>query len=370
MWMTKSLFRFCQFEDPSLINPSLEGWFILTSDGYYNPSSSATIVVDEKNVIAGNEIDNNTYTIENQLSSDTYIKVYIQQTVVNDVNPSTTEYSIPNGDTITFIHQYNEETGQYYLLDDQPCIWCSGNYTDLDYVPSGLSSGGSLRNFYYEIFDMDHDYIDNTTDPLLEFKYTASTKHIEVNPLSNSVGDLSITLSYYIIETREYTFQPETTETKTVNDFNAEHNGYTTVASEGTITYESDTQKISWDFTKPQDWVNLDRIEFGYTYTPDYYALNELYIHASPRSRKWYEFDENLGYFRSTDAVIDPYKTYYDGTEASVAYITNQELYIPRSVVTDKQALGLPESGQWMWEVSDEQNLSLSWVGKQGESDA
>lgn len=98
----------------------------------------------------------------------------------------------------------------------------------------------------------------------------------------------------------------------------------------------------------------------------EYYRFDESYAYASPRSRRWYELDENIGYYRSVDADIDPTKVYYDGSEASVAYITNQELYIPRAVMTDKMAIGTPDQGQWLWEISDDQNLSLTWGGRYG----
>lgn len=103
-----------------------------------------------------------------------------------------------------------------------------------------------------------------------------------------------------------------------------------------------------------------------YDSSKTYYKLTADYLHGSPRSRRWYELDPDTGYFRTVDYEPDPSKTYYDGVEASVAYVTNQELYIPRAVVTDKMAVGTPENGEWVWEVSDNQNLSLTWGGRYG----
>lgn len=145
-----------------------------------------------------------------------------------------------------------------------------------------------------------------------------------------------------------------------------------TIVYNEVLQYEPVVDPISTTNPSNEGWYVLYDDEYVLTSdtsvnsSTTYYELDESYALASPRSRRWYELDENIGYYRSVDSEIVPNKKYYDGSEASVAYITNQELYIPRAVVTDKMAIGTPDLGQWVWEISDDQNLSLTWGGRYG----
>lgn len=54
---------------------------------------------------------------------------------------------------------------------------------------------------------------------------------------------------------------------------------------------------------------------------------------------------------------------FYDGNER-VAYISNNELYIPRVVVVDSMQVGNRADGAWQWVVDDDsRNLRLMWIG-------
>lgn len=64
---------------------------------------------------------------------------------------------------------------------------------------------------------------------------------------------------------------------------------------------------------------------------------------------------EQLGFYEGSSALTDP-----------VAYISNQQLYIPRAVVVDSMQVGDSGLGAWQWAISPtSRNLRLIWIGGQ-----
>lgn len=61
-----------------------------------------------------------------------------------------------------------------------------------------------------------------------------------------------------------------------------------------------------------------------------------------------------LGFYEGSSALTDP-----------VAYISNQQLYIPRAVVVDSMQVGDSSLGAWQWAISPtSRNLRLVWIGE------
>lgn len=129
--------------------------------------------------------------------------------------------------------------------------------------------------------------------------------------------------------------------------------------------------------------------------TSGYYEMTEVQNpQGNPKEEGWYE-EINTGVYRlSSDLVVS--SRYYEASESTdtsivsgksyyavqprlsfmnvnneVAYMTNDELYITRTVVVDRMALGLQIQdggiGQWAWQVHDNKsgknNLRLKWIG-------
>lgn len=71
-----------------------------------------------------------------------------------------------------------------------------------------------------------------------------------------------------------------------------------------------------------------------------------------------------IGDKESVHLKIEPTELgFYDGDER-VAYISNNELYIPRVVVVDSMQVGNRADGAWQWVVDDDsRNLRLMWIG-------
>lgn len=93
------------------------------------------------------------------------------------------------------------------------------------------------------------------------------------------------------------------------------------------------------------------------------YNMTEPDGTENPLESEWYEYDpESNAYYHTYDETVDWDKTYYTMSDSVVAYISNQELYIPRTTVKRTMAIGDPTLGQWRWETNADQDLSLYWI--------
>ena len=73
--------------------------------------------------------------------------------------------------------------------------------------------------------------------------------------------------------------------------------------------------------------------------------------------------DTDTAHIRIGPTTDGPRLSFYDGNQ-EVAYITNNQLYIPRVVVVDAMQVGDAEDGAWQWRIhGTTRNLRLVWIG-------
>jgi hypothetical protein len=92
-------------------------------------------------------------------------------------------------------------------------------------------------------------------------------------------------------------------------------------------------------------------------------GLNGLSIHGNNDIIAQYGEGATIGAINSQHiSIVNGQINFWDGTELNstnlVAYVSNQELHIPRVVV-----IQCMQMGNWRWDASIEDHLSLNWIG-------
>ena len=251
-----------------------------------------------------------------------------------------------------------DETKAYYIR--------SGEEGEYIYTEVSEPTGNPQENGYYEIAHAPgtipiDNYVKNNWRQIIGRKFAVDT---DGNLYANGANIININGANIATNTITIGSFSENTQANVLNS---------NIHVPSTVSELSDSKDytLKTDFNELDDYVNSHMVLNGNelsilsnsTAAKITLGLNGLSIHGNNDIIAQYGEGATIGAINSQHiSIVNGQINFWDGTELNstnlVAYVSNQELHIPRVVVIQSMQMG-----NWRWDASIEDHLSLNWIG-------